>query len=143
MELERKKILYVDDDPESCAILRSWIRGEEGTFDLTTVSTIEEALESITKRDYDLFLFDYCLTTGTGAELCREIRGLNCSTPVLMYSAMGRQVDRDTARRAGANEYLVKPDDFDLLVPTMRRMLGFRSYSPRERPRRRTGRGIL
>ena len=120
---ERKRILYVDDDPEGSELVKSAFRSEDVSGNLTAATSVEDALVVIARTNFDLFVFDHCLLSLTGAQLCRVVRGLHPQTPILVYSALARPIDREMAKKAGANEYLVKPDDFEMLVPTMRRML--------------------
>ena len=139
----RKKILYVDDDQASLAMMERWISTNESSFDVTVVDSIEAALDAVGRCSFDLFIFDYCLAGGTGIGLCREIRALGSTKPVIMFSAMGRQVDFDSAKRAGANDYLIKPDDLDLVVPTIRRLLDLRPKLLADKIRPRAARAIL
>jgi DNA-binding response OmpR family regulator len=52
----------------------------------------------------------------TGVELTRHIRAFNQTTPILFYSGAARDADRQAALVAGAQGYLTKPVDIDLLL---------------------------
>jgi len=143
MDEGRKKILYVDDDQASLAMMTRWITTNESSFDVTAVDSVEAALEAVGRCSFDLFILDYCLSRGTGIGLCQELRALGSTKPVIMFSAMGRQVDFDTAKQAGVNDYLIKPDDLDLVVPTIRRLLDLRPKILADKIRPRAARAIL
>jgi len=137
MNSERKKILYVDDDPASLEMMTKWIALNEDSFDVTAVDSIDAALDAVGTCSYDLFVLDHFLPGGSGVGLCREIRSLGSKKPVIIFSAMRSQDNFEKAKRAGVNGYLIKPDDLDLLVPEMRRELGLkpRVFADKIRPR--------
>jgi DNA-binding response OmpR family regulator len=58
----------------------------------------------------------------SGLDLCRTIRRIDKSTPIIFYSAAAFPRDLETGLLAGANAYLVKPD-LDELVPTITQLL--------------------
>lgn len=74
-----------------------------------------EAIELIHVQTFDLFILEYCLPLIMGPELCEKIQALGAKTPIIIYSLLSRNVDLETAFFAGANAYLVKPDEFDKL----------------------------
>ena len=137
MNSERKKILYVDDDRASLDMMTTWISTNEESFDVTTVDSVDAALDAVGRRSYDLFLFDDFLGTGSGVGLCREIRALGSKKPVLIYSGQVSLENFERAKAAGVNGYLVKPNDLDMLVPEIRRVLGLkpRVFADKIRPR--------
>ncbi len=55
--------------------------------------------------------------------LCRHIRQMDKTTPILFFSAMARPADQNVAIAAGASEYLVKPDDLDRLPGMVKSLL--------------------
>jgi CheY-like chemotaxis protein len=116
-----KQILCVDDEEDTCSMLRSLL----GIIDChaTTVTTAAEALELIARERFDLYLLDNWLPGGSGVELCRKIRQSDKSTPIVFYSGAGLESEREEALAAGAQVYLVKPDDLAALVETVRRLL--------------------
>ncbi len=117
------RILYVDDDKDSCEMISLMLRLANDSYRVSTVSTSREILDLIKSQAFDLYVFDYALPEMTGVELCRRIRQTDSKTPILFYSAMGRETDRDEATAAGATEYLVKPNDLEKLTETVQRLL--------------------
>jgi DNA-binding response OmpR family regulator len=117
------RILYVDDDRMNIELMAYWLSKDRG-FDLTTAMDGREAGNIMKDQKFDLFLLDYCLPDTTAAALCRQIRQINPTVPIIVYSALDREVDRKAALDAGANTYLVKPEDIHLIEPTIDRLLG-------------------
>lgn len=116
-------ILYVDNDYESCEyVVNSFKKNEKGC-EVKTVTSVPQALLLMQGNPFDLYIFDYCLLEMTGAELCRKIRAEDRKTPIVIYSALYREIDRETAMGAGANAFIVKSDGFYNLSTTVRRFL--------------------
>jgi len=137
MNSERKQILYVDDDQASLDMMTNWISSNEESFEVTTVDSVAAALDAVGSCSYDLFLLDDFLGRGSGVGLCREIRALGSKKPVIIYSGQVSPENFERAKAAGVNGYLIKADDLDMLVPTIRRVLGLkpRVFADKIRPR--------
>lgn len=116
------RILYVDDDVENCEMMTYWIREECGC-DISIATDGQHALEMIDREYFDLFLLDYCLPDTTAIELCCKIRTIYPEAPIAIYSALDRDVDKERALAAGANSYLVKPDELADIKPFLDRHL--------------------
>lgn len=103
------KVLYVDDDAENGEMMMYWIREECGC-DISVAMDGKEALAMIDREYFDLFLLDYCLPDTTAILLCEKIRSIYPEAPIAIYSALDRDIDKQRAMAAGANSYMVKPD---------------------------------
>jgi two-component system OmpR family response regulator len=116
-----RRVLCVDDDEDTCAMLSGLL----GLVDCqtTTATTVPEARALIAGGRFDLYLLDNWLPGGSGVELCREIRRSDLLTPVVFYSGAGLDSEREEALAAGAQFYLVKPGDAAALVEIVRRLL--------------------
>lgn len=117
------KILYVDDDTDSCELMGLLLGQEYEDCEVIAVSSSVKAVALIRDLAFDLYILDSRLPGISGVDLCRLIRENGRSQPVMFFSAMARPSDRMAAMNAGANAYLVKPNDFDDLTPTIRRLL--------------------
>lgn len=74
-------------------------------------------------NDYDLIVLDVLLPQRDGFEVCRELRALGTTTPVLMLTARAAVDDRITGFDAGADDYLTKPFSFRELLARIRALL--------------------
>lgn len=118
-----RRILYVDDDPDSCLLMGLLLQQYNEDYGVIAVGTIKKAVDLINDLDFDLYILDYRMPEMSGVELCRLIRQTDTETPIMIYSAMSRDADRLEALNAGANAYLVKPNDLDILNETVERLL--------------------
>jgi two-component system OmpR family response regulator len=77
---------------------------------------------------YDVLLLDWMLPGLDGVTVCRRLRDLGVTTPVLMLTARGAVADRIEGLDAGADDYLPKPFDLDELLARLRALHRRSSY---------------
>lgn len=111
--------MCVEDDRDTCDVLR-FVMTE---YDFSAVDTVADAITLINARPYDLYVLDNWLPDGSGVELCKYIRESDPTTPIIFTSAIGQRKDIDLALEAGANRYLVKPYEPDVLVHSVKELL--------------------
>jgi DNA-binding response OmpR family regulator len=85
-------------------------------------ATAAEALELAHAETFDLYLLDNRLPDRHGIELCRDLRLLHSSAPIVMYSGDAYETQHSAARDAGASAYIDKPH-VDHLIATLRDFL--------------------
>ena len=107
------KILLVDDDAELTDLLSQLLELEG--FEVNVVRNGREALTAL-DRTYDLVLLDVMMPVLNGIETLQQIRK-NFSTPVIMLTARGDEIDRIVGLELGADDYLPKPfNDRELIA---------------------------
>jgi two-component system phosphate regulon response regulator PhoB len=101
-------ILIVDDEEDLLALVDLNLRREG--FDTRKARSGREALEQVEAARPALVLLDLMLPDMTGTEVCRRIRSnpLVSSTPVIMLTARGEEIDRVVGFEVGADDYVVK-----------------------------------
>ncbi|MGC2237941.1 MAG: response regulator [Pyrinomonadaceae bacterium] len=119
----QKHILCVDDDKDSCELITYMLKAAHIDFEVTAVNSSSEAVNLITEKAFDLYILDYRLPGISGIELCELIRETDTETPVIFFSAMAFDKDRKAALEAGANAYLVKPNDVGRFTETVGKLL--------------------
>lgn len=115
------RILIVDDNKDSCEIMSLILKHSNDSYDITLAYTAQEALDLIETNDFDLFILDNRLPDSTGVDLCRRLREMDKETPIIFYSALANEIFKKAARDAGADEYLVKPDDLDIFADVVQK----------------------
>ena len=81
---------------------------------------------------YDVLLLDWMLPGMDGVTVCRRLRDIGVTTPVLMLTARGAVRDRIQGLDAGADDYLPKPFDLDELLARLRALHRRSSYDDQE-----------
>ena len=82
----------------------------------------EQALDCLLGSEYDAILLDVMMPGMDGYELIQTLRNRGVDTPVLFLTARDTVADRVKGLDLGANDYLVKPFDFDELLARIRAM---------------------
>jgi DNA-binding response OmpR family regulator len=91
-------------------------------FEVEAVADGNSALEAVEKFDPDLIVLDLMLPDISGFEVCRRLRQ-NTSTPVIMLTAKGEEIDRVLGLEVGADDYLAKPFSFRELLARIQALL--------------------
>jgi DNA-binding response OmpR family regulator len=113
-------VLLIDDDRELCRMLEEYLSPEG--FRLTAVHDGEAALYTLGRHNFDLIVLDVMLPKLGGLDVLRQLRQ-TISTPVLMLTARGEEIDRVVGLELGADDYLPKPFNPRELVARMRAIL--------------------
>ena len=106
-------ILIVEDNREIAELLRDFLRAENYTVSLA--ETGEKALSLYEKYGARLVVLDIMLPGIDGFEVCRKIREQE-NTPILIVSAKDSKEDKLNGLILGADDYIEKPYDIDILL---------------------------
>ncbi|KOH43130.1 response regulator [Sunxiuqinia dokdonensis] len=120
------KILVVDDNPINLKFLFYSLRND---YEIEMASGGAEALRLTKGTKYDLILMDLWMPLIDGAETTRQIRSLdsniNNSTPIIFCTTSSDDTDRKRCLTFGANDYLVKPIQVNLLKEKLEHYLAY------------------
>ena len=131
----RGTVLVVDDDPDILEIVTVVL----GLYEVPAVTACDgvEALEVMrASNDLGLVLLDLMMPRMSGVEVLAEMKRdpALAETPVVVVS--GNYRTEDAVLAMGANEYLVKPIDVDVLMRTVSRFVPVHSHMPERRQQR-------
>lgn len=121
MQTSKGRILCTEDDADSRAMLVLLL--EDGGYEVTISASSEHALAIAQRQQFDLMLLDNWMPGLSGRDLTREVRKFNKTTPILFYSGAAFETDKQEARDAGAQGYLVKPSDLEILLEEVGRLI--------------------
>ena len=110
-------------EPFDCKDVKKAGYSVDGCFDG------QEALEYLLGADYDAILLDVMLPKLGGYQLLQQLRSKGVDTPVLFLTARDAVADRVKGLDLGADDYLIKPFDFDELLARIRAMTRKRAGS--------------
>ena len=114
------KILVVDDDQNICELLRLYI--EKEGFEVRIANDGRKALEIFEEQNPDLIMLDIMLPELDGWQVCREIRKKS-QCPIIMLTAKGEVFDKVLGLELGADDYVVKPFELEVLDSRIRALL--------------------
>lgn len=103
------RVLYMEDHDDLRVLLTLTL--EHRGFEVAAVAGAREGLTLARAGRFDLFLLDHTYPEASGVTVCKELRSMHPSTPILFYSARAMPAERQAAIEAGADDYLVKPQD--------------------------------
>ncbi len=108
------KVLVVDDDAAVCLLAKTVL--EEGGHSCRVATGGLEGLRSFREERPDIVVLDIMMPRVDGFEVCRRIREVDESVPVLFLSAKSDITDKRIGFSLGADDYLVKPFDEEELL---------------------------
>ena len=126
------RIMLVEDEPQVASFLRQGLM-EEG-LSVEWEPAGKQALQRIQRETFDLILLDVRLPDISGIEVCRQIRLHDAAIPILMLTALDAVEDRIAGLRAGADDYLGKPFEFDELMARIQALLRRAALANNELP---------
>jgi len=103
----KKKILIIDDEEQLIKGLTLYLVSEG--YDVISALDGREGLKKALRESPDLILLDLILPEKDGLDVCRELRQKNISTPVIMLTAKGEEIDKVVGLEVGADDYITKP----------------------------------
>ncbi|MBI3332663.1 MAG: response regulator [Candidatus Omnitrophica bacterium] len=122
-ESEKKRILFVDDEPDLIHLVS--MRLQAAGYEVDTASDGQAALDYVKKGKPDLIILDLMLPKLDGYKVCRLLkfderyRGI----PVLIFTARAEVQDIHLAMECGADGYLTKPFEVAALLGKLKELL--------------------
>ncbi len=111
-------ILLIEDEPKTLTYVKRGL--EENGYAVDTAGDGMEGRRLALERNYSLIISDIVLPGMNGITLCQELRAMNNQTPLLMLTALGDVGNIVEGLDSGADDYLVKPFEFQELLARIR-----------------------
>src|SRR5580692_13086756 len=103
----KTKVLIVEDDPHILLGLEEVLKSEG--YETTSCSRGDEAVAAVAKFQPTLIVLDVMLPGASGYDICKQLRAKKISTPILMLTAKGQEIDKVIGLDLGADDYVTKP----------------------------------
>ena len=113
-----KKVLLVEDDLNFGIILRDYL--ELNDYDVVLARNGVEGAEKFNKGDFDICLLDVMMPYKDGFTLAKEIRANDMDVPIIFLTAKSMKDDVVKGYQIGADDYLTKPFDSEVLLLKMK-----------------------
>ena len=114
------KILIVEDDLDMQEMMVSFM--QKNGFMVIVANNADELTEKLKSQRVDLILLDVMLGDENGISICREIRETN-NIPIIIVSALSADQDRLLGFEVGADDYIVKPFNPQILLAKVKAIL--------------------
>ena len=119
------KLLLVEDDGVTIDAIRLCMEVYEPSSTVISTSSGQDAIDLLTKGEFDVVVLDLGLPDLDGFEVLKRIRLLG-NTPVLVCSARRNIELIASAMKLGADDYIIKPFEFRILLDSLHRVVGHR-----------------
>ena len=131
--LPKKKILLVDDDDMLRGTLLEQLSLHD-EFSVSEAATATLGVKALKQDSADLVVLDVNLPDMDGREACKIMRRNGYKGPVIMLTAQGSDADMILGLDSGANDYVVKPFRFAVLLARIRSQLRQHEHSVPQPP---------
>jgi DNA-binding response OmpR family regulator len=115
------RILVIEDDQMLSSALRKGLNADGYSVDVTADGL--EGLHLASENDYDAVILDVLLPGLNGYRVCRQLRERGADVPVLMLTAKSGSWDETEGLDTGADDYMVKPFHYPVLLARLRALL--------------------
>lgn len=118
-----KKILIIEDDPATLRLVDYSLK-QEG-YQVITASNGLDGMRKALNEAPDLVILDIMLPGLDGYEICYRLRAelSTAHLPILMFSAKAQEIDKETGKKVGADDYLTKPSAPSEIIDHVARLL--------------------
>ncbi|MDX1590330.1 MAG: response regulator transcription factor [Balneolaceae bacterium] len=107
MSDKAKKIIIVEDEPSLVFTLQDTLESEG--YEVTVVSDGSDAIDRVKEVEPDLMILDLMLPGKSGYDICKEVRDLKYTFPIIMLTARDQEIDKVAGLNIGADDYMTKP----------------------------------
>jgi len=115
------RILVVEDNHNLAHAIRLLL-GQHG-YSVDVAHSGQEGEELAATEPYDIVILDVMLPDRDGVVVCRNLRRRKVSTYILMLTALSTTSEKINGLEAGADDYLIKPFEFDELMARIRALM--------------------
>ena len=113
-------VVIIEDETSISEPLADGLRAQG--FEVTAAATGADGIAAVRQVGPDIVLLDLGLPDMDGRDVCRTLRA-TLTTPIIMLTARGTEMDRVVGLEIGADDYVVKPFSFAELIARMRAVL--------------------
>ncbi len=121
MKTDRLKILLAEDEPNFGTVLKSYLN--LANYHVDWCKNGKEAYSKVKSEDYDLCILDVMMPEMDGFSLAKEIRKNDQEIPLIFLTAKSLKEDVLEGFKIGADDYLTKPFDSDILLEKVKVLL--------------------
>ena len=121
--MTKKMILIVEDEPQMRELIT--LRLQLSGYEVATASNDEDGIKEMAKIMPDLIIMDLMMPGMGGYELCWKLKTNKqfAKIPILIFSARAGDIDKAKGFQCGADDYMTKPFDGEVLVNRVKSLL--------------------
>ncbi len=132
METYKSKILLVEDDPNFGKVLKNYLELNDYIVELARDGIL--GLAAFRREKYDLCILDVMMPNLDGFSLAEEIRNIDLDVPLFFLTAKNMKDDILNGYRLGADDYILKPFDSEILLSKIKAILKRNAEAAEKQP---------
>src|SRR5574343_652796 len=136
MENQKNKILLVEDDTNFGQVLKSYLQLNDFVVELARDGIL--GLAAFRRERFDVWLLDVMMPNMDGFTLAEEIRNVDPDVPLFFLSAKSMKEDIIQGYKLGADDYITKPFDSEVLLLKIKASLKRNEEVTKEQENRRS-----
>jgi two-component system, OmpR family, response regulator len=121
MEIIKPKVLLVEDDTNFGKVLKNYLELNDFVVELARDGIL--GLAAFRNQKFDLCLFDVMMPNMDGFQLAEEVRNIDPDVPLFFLTAKNMKEDVMTGYKLGADDYILKPFDSEVLLLKIKAVL--------------------
>ncbi len=118
---DKQRLLLVEDDPSFGSVLKDYLVIND--FEVTHAIDGEDGLTKFKEGEYDLCILDVMMPKKDGFTLGKEIKELKTEQPIMFLTAKNMREDVLNGYKIGADDYILKPFDSEVLLYKIKAIL--------------------
>ena len=126
----KTKILIVEDDPHILLGLEEVLKSDG--FEVAVCNRGDKAIQAVGEHRPALIVLDVMLPGLSGYDICKQLRSKKLTTPILMLTAKGQEIDKVVGLDLGADDYVTKPFGVRELLARIHALLRRTGLAPKE-----------
>lgn len=115
------KILICEDEPAMRTGLKDNLEFE--SYEVDTAENGKQGLDKILQNKYDLIILDVMMPQMSGLDVCKAARKNGITTPIILLTAKGEEIDKVLGLELGADDYITKPFSLRELLARIKAIL--------------------
>ena len=115
------RILLVEDDQSFGAVLKDYLM--MNNYEVTLVTDGEQGLKEFMENEFDIGIFDVMMPKKDGFSLAEDVKRINKNMPIIFLTAKNLREDILKGYQIGADDYITKPFDTELLLYKIKAIL--------------------
>src|SRR5690554_3416832 len=117
----KQRLLLVEDDPSFGAVLKDYLAIND--FDVVHAIDGEDGLQKFKAGEFDLCILDVMMPKKDGFTLGKEIKEIRSEQPIIFLTAKNMREDVLNGYKIGADDYITKPFDSEILLHKIKAVL--------------------
>jgi len=121
--MDKRRVLIVDDEEDLVKIVAFTLK--HAGYDILTAYNGNEGLRAAQEEKPDLIILDLMLPKMDGYKICALLKANSkySHIPIIIFTARAQETDKEMSKEAGANAYISKPFEPEVLLDMVKKLL--------------------